>query len=46
MKANDFSSLQTFLQQGGSLKMLADINPKDSGYSLSIWHSAHELWRL
>ena len=29
MKANDFSSLQTFLQQGGSLKMLADINPKD-----------------
>lgn len=29
MVEKDFETLQTFLQQGGSLKMLADVEEKD-----------------
>lgn len=29
MEQKNFETLQTFLEQGGSLKMLADVDPKD-----------------
>ena len=31
MEQKDFETLQTFLHQGGSLKMLADVDEKDLG---------------